>query len=48
VRLRPSAAAVLMLMAKSNLVGCATVMSPGVVPCRIGFELNYLYRTMLF
>src|SRR5207248_7683419 len=32
---RPRAAAVLALMANSNLVGCSTGMSPGFVPRRI-------------
>ena len=32
---RPRALAVLKLIARSNLVGCSTGISPGLIPCRI-------------
>jgi hypothetical protein len=41
---RPSAAAVLTLMASSNLVGCSTGMSPGFVPRRILSTISAAFR----
>jgi hypothetical protein len=41
---RPRAAAVLALMANSNLVGCSTGISPGFVPRRILSTMSAAFR----
>src|SRR6516165_9516079 len=41
---RPRAAAVLALMANSNLVGCSTGISPGLVPRRILSTISAAFR----